>query len=174
MCPALCQSLRSSTLTLTTQVILVIRSETEEWRQEIENLLLNWLICLHKNNALKVLSDGTWDTFWLIVGKLVLFKFKTIFLCLFVDQWKFYSSARQYRPQSGYLVLGNPIYGYFRPCNWRKSLAQALLFGGPLGVGKLTLARVLGKKINEKGWLAVRNGFGLWYLWKLDASSNTL
>ena len=85
----------------------------------------------------------------------------------------FIVSARKYRPQVfddvvGQLAITNTLENAIK----NNHLAQALLFTGPRGVGKTTCARILAKRINQKGEKINPNEDFAFNIFELDAASN--
>ena len=85
----------------------------------------------------------------------------------------FIVSARKYRPQVfddvvGQLAITNTLENAIK----NNHLAQALLFTGPRGVGKTTCARILAKRINQKGEKINPDEDFAFNIFELDAASN--
>ena len=79
----------------------------------------------------------------------------------------FSASALRYRPQKFQEVIGqDPIVKTLLNAIKNDSLAQALLFCGPRGVGKTTCARILAKEINK-----VDSNYD-YNIFELDAANN--
>jgi len=85
----------------------------------------------------------------------------------------FIVSARKYRPQVFEDVVGQrAITNTLENAIKNNHLAQALLFTGPRGVGKTTCARILAKRINQKGKEVDPNEDFAFNIFELDAASN--
>ena len=85
----------------------------------------------------------------------------------------FIVSARKYRPQVFEDVVGQQaITNTLENAIKNNHLAQALLFTGPRGVGKTTCARILAKRINQKGKEVDANEDFAFNIFELDAASN--
>jgi len=85
----------------------------------------------------------------------------------------FIVSARKYRPQIFEDVVGQQaITNTLENAIKNNHLAQALLFTGPRGVGKTTCARILAKRINQKGKEVDPNEDFAFNIFELDAASN--
>lgn len=84
----------------------------------------------------------------------------------------FIVSARKYRPAHFKDVVGQQsITNTLENAINSNHLAQALLFTGPRGVGKTTCARILAKKINQKGEESLDEDYAF-NIFELDAASN--
>ena len=85
----------------------------------------------------------------------------------------FIVSARKYRPQVFEDVVGQQaITNTLENAIKNNHLAQALLFTGPRGVGKTTCARILAKRINQKGKEVDPDEDFAFNIFELDAASN--
>lgn len=85
----------------------------------------------------------------------------------------FIVSARKYRPTTFKSVVGQQaITNTLENAIENNHLAQALLFTGPRGVGKTTCARILAKKINQKGTEVDPDEDFAFNIFELDAASN--
>ena len=85
----------------------------------------------------------------------------------------FIVSARKYRPQAFDDVVGqSAITNTLENAIKNNHLAQALLFTGPRGVGKTTCARILAKRINQKGDKINPDEDFAFNIFELDAASN--
>jgi len=85
----------------------------------------------------------------------------------------FIVSARKYRPQAFEDVVGQQaITNTLENAIKNNHLAQALLFTGPRGVGKTTCARILAKRINQKGKEVDPDEDFAFNIFELDAASN--
>lgn len=85
----------------------------------------------------------------------------------------FVVSARKYRPQAFEDVVGqSAITNTLENAIKNNHLAQALLFTGPRGVGKTTCARILAKRINQKGVEIDPDEDFAFNIFELDAASN--
>lgn len=85
----------------------------------------------------------------------------------------FIVSARKYRPQAFEDVVGQQaITNTLENAIKNNHLAQALLFTGPRGVGKTTCARILAKRINQKGKEIDPDEDFAFNIFELDAASN--
>ena len=85
----------------------------------------------------------------------------------------FIVSARKYRPQAFDDVVGQQaITNTLENAIKNNHLAQALLFTGPRGVGKTTCARILAKRINQKGKEIDPDEDFAFNIFELDAASN--
>ena len=85
----------------------------------------------------------------------------------------FIVSARKYRPQIFEDVVGQQaITNTLENAIKNNHLAQALLFTGPRGVGKTTCARILAKRINQKGKEVDPDEDFAFNIFELDAASN--
>ena len=85
----------------------------------------------------------------------------------------FIVSARKYRPQVFDDVVGqSAITNTLENAIKNNHLAQALLFTGPRGVGKTTCARILAKRINQKGEKINPDEDFAFNIFELDAASN--
>lgn len=85
---------------------------------------------------------------------------------------QFIVSARKYRPKTFKDVVGQQaITNTLVNAIENNHLAQALLFTGPRGVGKTTCARILARKINQRGYDDPNEDFAF-NIFELDAASN--